>query len=87
MELHGGHGAWRCGAQVAKPLVLSLGSLHSGPVHGACSVCGGQCQVRNGVEAQDAILQATVAPVSGESWERGLFETKEISDESCGWCL
>lgn len=39
------------GAQVAILPVLSLGSLCSGPVHGACSVCGGQCQVRNGVEA------------------------------------
>lgn len=33
-------------------VLLCVGSLHSAPVCRACSVCGGQCQVGNGAEAQ-----------------------------------
>lgn len=54
--------------QVAIQLVLvSLGHLYSVPRDVACSVCGGQCQVRHGVEAQDAALQTAVALDARES--------------------
>lgn len=57
MGHNGDRAARRCGSQVALLLVMSLGGLHSAPVHEACSVHRGWCQVRNRVEAQDATVQ------------------------------
>lgn len=64
MELRGGHFAWKCGAQVVIPLVLSLDSPHSGTIHGTCSVLRAVSS-QKGRWAQDAILQTIVAPVFG----------------------
>lgn len=82
MELHGGHFAWKCGAQVVIPLVLSLDSLHSGTIHGTCSVLEGSVkserEVSPGCHSADYCSSSLWSP---GRWGGGaLFEAKEISD-------